>query len=92
MTTACCAPALHPTDLATQTPAVPTLPANVSALSQADTAALTAANRRAMQEARSKHLEDVHALRQQALGHIKTFHHRLCTLRVLDPACGSANF
>ena len=78
-------------ELEAQTPAVPTLPANVSALSQAQTTALTAANRRAMQ-ARSKHLDGVHELRQQALAHIKTFHHRLCTVRVLDPACGSANF
>jgi hypothetical protein len=29
-----------------------------------------------------------HEARQQ----VKDFHHRLCTLRVLDPACGSANF
>jgi hypothetical protein len=29
-----------------------------------------------------------HEARQQ----VKSFHHRLCTLRVLDPACGSANF
>ena len=27
-----------------------------------------------------------------ARAHIRAFHHRLCTLRVLDPACGSANF
>ncbi|WP_205737174.1 DNA methyltransferase [Acidovorax sp. HDW3] len=29
---------------------------------------------------------------EQARGEIQKFHHRLCTLRVLDPACGSANF
>ena len=23
---------------------------------------------------------------------VKDFHHRLCTVRVLDPACGSGNF
>jgi type II restriction/modification system DNA methylase subunit YeeA len=23
---------------------------------------------------------------------VKAFHHRLCSVRVLDPACGSANF
>ncbi|MCZ2103254.1 MAG: class I SAM-dependent DNA methyltransferase, partial [Burkholderiales bacterium] len=28
----------------------------------------------------------------QARGEVRAFHHRLCTLRVLDPACGSANF
>ena len=27
-----------------------------------------------------------------ALGEIRAFHHRLCTVRVLDPACGSGNF
>ncbi|HRP21601.1 MAG TPA: class I SAM-dependent DNA methyltransferase, partial [Alicycliphilus sp.] len=29
---------------------------------------------------------------EQARDQAKAFHHRLCTLRVLDPACGSANF
>ena len=29
---------------------------------------------------------------KEARQHVKDFHHRLCTLRVLDPACGSANF
>ena len=28
----------------------------------------------------------------QARAEVKKFHHRLCHLRVLDPACGSANF
>lgn len=28
----------------------------------------------------------------EARQQVKDFHHRLCTLRVLDPACGSANF
>jgi len=28
----------------------------------------------------------------QALQELRTFHHRLCSLRVLDPACGSGNF
>ncbi len=78
-------------ELEAQVPAMPTLPANAANLGQAETAALTAANRRAMQ-ARTKHLAEAEALRKQALGHIKAFHHRLCTLRVLDPACGSANF
>ncbi|MEZ5606595.1 MAG: type IIL restriction-modification enzyme MmeI [Burkholderiaceae bacterium] len=27
-----------------------------------------------------------------ARAEVRAFHHRLCTLRVLDPACGSANF
>ena len=29
---------------------------------------------------------------EQARAEAKAFHHRLCSLRVLDPACGSANF
>ncbi|HEY8229776.1 MAG TPA: type IIL restriction-modification enzyme MmeI, partial [Rhodanobacteraceae bacterium] len=29
---------------------------------------------------------------EQAVAALRTFHHRLCTLRVLDPACGSGNF
>lgn len=28
----------------------------------------------------------------KALGELTNFHHRLCQIRVLDPACGSANF
>lgn len=31
-------------------------------------------------------------LRPEALRHIREFHHRLCTIRILDPACGSGNF
>ena len=78
--------------LAGLTPAVPVLDAATAAnLGQEATAQLRADIRRALQ-ARDKHLSAVDALRQQALAHIKTFHHRLCTLRVLDPACGSANF
>ena len=29
---------------------------------------------------------------QEARAEVKKFHHQLCTTRVLDPACGSANF
>ncbi len=29
---------------------------------------------------------------EKALEELKQFHYRLCTIRVLDPACGSANF
>lgn len=29
---------------------------------------------------------------QQALQAVRDFHHRLCTIRVLDPACGTGNF
>ncbi len=32
------------------------------------------------------------AKRKEARAEIETFHHRLCTVRVLDPACGSGNF
>ncbi|TWB14175.1 type II restriction/modification system DNA methylase subunit YeeA [Nitrospirillum amazonense] len=28
----------------------------------------------------------------EALAEVRTFHHKLCTVTVLDPACGSANF
>ncbi len=42
-------------------------------------------------------LADAHALdeagdRGGALDRIKEFHHKLCTTRVLDPACGTGNF
>jgi hypothetical protein len=29
---------------------------------------------------------------KEAIAEIRAFHHRLCSLRVLDPACGSGNF
>ena len=32
------------------------------------------------------------AKRVEARAEVKRFHHRLCTMRVLDPACGSGNF
>nr|WP_315240102.1 DNA methyltransferase [uncultured Albidiferax sp.] len=32
------------------------------------------------------------AKRSEARNEVHRFHHRLCTLRVLDPACGSGNF
>ena len=32
------------------------------------------------------------AKRAEACAEVRRFHHRLCTLRVLDPACGSGNF
>ncbi len=28
----------------------------------------------------------------EAVAELRRFHHRLCTVRVLDPACGSGNF
>jgi hypothetical protein len=30
--------------------------------------------------------------KREAIQTVKAFHHRLCTVRVLDPACGSGNF
>ncbi len=32
------------------------------------------------------------AQKREAIQTVKAFHHRLCTVRVLDPACGSGNF
>jgi hypothetical protein len=32
------------------------------------------------------------AKKREAIQTVKTFHHRLCTVLVLDPACGSGNF
>lgn len=42
-------------------------------------------------------LADIHALeiegrRKTALRRLEEFHHKLCTTRVLDPACGTGNF
>lgn len=34
----------------------------------------------------------VNAALKDAVGHIRAFHHQLCTTRVLDPACGTGNF
>ena len=39
-----------------------------------------------------RHNAAVRAKWRDARQEVKDFHHRLCTLRVLDPACGSANF
>ncbi|WP_288253520.1 DNA methyltransferase [uncultured Hydrogenophaga sp.] len=39
-----------------------------------------------------RHKAAVRAKWAEARRHVKDFLHRLCTLRVLDPACGSANF
>ena len=40
----------------------------------------------------TRHNTAVNAKWNQARQHVRQFLHRLCTLRVLDPACGSANF
>ena len=39
-----------------------------------------------------RHNASVRAKWKEARQQVRDFHHRLCTLRVLDPACGSANF
>ena len=40
------------------------------------------------------HVNDLHdeGKDDEALNAVKTFHHALCTTRVLDPACGTGNF
>jgi hypothetical protein len=43
-------------------------------------------------KALDRHAAQVRAKWQAARAEVRHFHHRLCTLRVLDPACGSANF
>ncbi len=50
--------------------------------------ALDKANSRAVTDYEKAVRDKWSAARQE----IKNFHHRLCTLRVLDPACGSGNF
>lgn len=42
--------------------------------------------------AMDRHNAAVRAKWKEARQQVRDFHHRLCTLRVLDPACGSANF
>jgi hypothetical protein len=39
-----------------------------------------------------RHAASVRAKWREARQQVKDFHHRLCTVRVLDPACGSGNF
>nr|WP_326528687.1 DNA methyltransferase [Rhodoferax sp.] len=44
------------------------------------------------QEALRRHESAVRAKWDEAYAEVARFHHHLCTLRVLDPACGSGNF
>ena len=53
----------------------------------AQAAALVLAHEAAELEGKAKQ-----AKLQEARAEVKKFHHQLCTTRVLDPACGSANF
>jgi hypothetical protein len=47
---------------------------------------------KADQDASKRHALAVRAKWRDARAQVKAFHHRLCSVRVLDPACGSANF
>lgn len=42
--------------------------------------------------AQDRHRNAVRAKWDEARAQVRAFHHRLCTVRVLDPACGSGNF
>ena len=42
--------------------------------------------------AQDRHRAAVRAKWDEARAQVKGFHHQLCTVRVLDPACGSGNF
>ena len=52
-----------------------------------DRAALAADNR-----ALAEHERQVRAKWREARQEVQRFHHQLCSVRVLDPACGSGNF
>ena len=73
------------------------------ATAQADTLADALAQRQALQrDVKSKVKNELDAVdklhasarakQREAVAAVKAFHHRLCTVRVLDPACGSGNF
>ena len=73
------------------------------ATTQADTLADALAQRQALQrDVKSKVKNELDAVdklhasarakQREAVATVKAFHHRLCTVRVLDPACGSGNF
>jgi hypothetical protein len=69
-------------------PPAPKTKADFEALSSKAVAALDAKHR----EERDKHQSAVRAKWKEARQQLREFLHRLSTLRVLDPACGSANF
>ncbi len=62
--------------------------ADFEGLNSADSKALDIQSRKTQKD----HDKSVDAKWTEARQHVKDFHHRLCTLHVLDPACGSANF
>jgi hypothetical protein len=45
-----------------------------------------------VQKRQKEALKQAAAYREEALGAVRDFHRKLCTLRVLDPACGAGNF
>lgn len=69
-------------------PPAPKTKADFEGLSSKAVAALDAKHR----EERDKHQSAVRAKWKEARQQLRDFLHRLSTLRVLDPACGSANF
>jgi hypothetical protein len=69
-------------------PPAPKTKADFEGLSSKAVAALDAKHR----EERDKHQSAVRAKWKEARQQLRNFLHRLCTVRVLDPACGSANF
>ena len=69
-------------------PPAPKTKADFEGLSSKAVAALDAKHR----EERDKHQSAVRAKWKEARQQLRDFLHRLCTVRVLDPACGSANF
>ena len=69
-------------------PPAPKSKADFEGLSSKAVAALDAKHR----EERDKHQSAVRAKWKEARQQLRDFLHRLSTLRVLDPACGSANF
>ncbi len=75
------------TELEALAPAAKTK-ADFEGLSTAASKALDIQSRKALNE----HSRSVDAKWIEARQYVKDFHHRLCTLRVLDPACGSGNF
>jgi len=50
------------------------------------------ANRRDQESENRRKLNEAVAEEQRALHEARAFHHKLCTTRVLDPACGTGNF
>lgn len=69
-------------------PPAPKTKADFEGLSSKAVAALDTRYR----EERDKHHSAVRAKWKEARQQLRDFLHRLCTVRVLDPACGSANF